>query len=180
MNTWRDLPGKIWVTLASFDPRLGSRARDAAESLTPRERGLFMFMNRYDLAHSLAVASRFEDEPLLYKAALLHDAGKLRSDASMFSRWLYTGMELFMPLRLKRISTELEADVAGDTALQRTRSLPRGWRRGIYLQLHHGEVGADLLRDIDSDREVIRLVRGHQGESTDELSRRLAEVDDIF
>lgn len=178
MNTWRNLPGKIWVSAASLDPLLRRRARRAADGLSPAESELFLDMARYDLAHSLAVAARFEGEPVLLKAALLHDCGKLRSELRMPARWLYTWMELFLPSRLRRLGGELEREARGESRLERAESLPRGWRRGLYVQLHHGAIGARLLRNAGTDEEVVRLVGSHQSEPGDELSRRLAEVDD--
>ena len=180
MNTFWNLPGKIWITIASLDPLLRRRARKASEGLSPDERELFLDMTRYDLAHSLAVASRLRDDPVLYKTALLHDAGKLRSDLNLFTRWLHTGLEIFLPPVLKRQRERLEGMAEGEGAIERARSLPGGWRRGLYTQFHHGEIGAEILRKAGSEDAVIELVRSHQGEPRDQRSQRLAEVDDIF
>ena len=178
MNTWRNLPRKIWVTIASLDPRLRERSRAAAAGLSPEESELFLSMARYDLAHSLAVAGRLEDDPLLHRAALLHDAGKLRSELSLFSRWLYTAMELLAPRRLRRIGAAVDEEAAGEGLTQRINSLPRGWKRGLYVQLHHGEIAAEMLSSLGSDAELVRLVGEHQEEPSDGRSRRLREVDD--
>ena len=180
MNTFWNLPGKIWITIASLDPLLRRRARDASVCLTPVERELYLDMTRYDLAHSLAVSLKLLDDPILYKAALLHDAGKLRSDLNLFTRWLHTGLEIFMPPVLERNRERLEEMAEGEDALERARSLPRGWRRGLYVQFHHGEIGAEILKKAGSEDAVIELVQGHQGEPRDQRSRRLAEVDDRF
>ena len=180
MNTWRNLPGKIWVTIASLDPRLRRRSRAAAERLSTREAELFLAMARYDLAHSLAVAARLEDDPLLYRAALLHDAGKLRSELGLLSRWLYTAMELFLPGRLQRIGAAVEEEAAGENVRERIQGLPRGWKRGLYVQLHHGEIAGELLSSLGSEEELVRLVGGHQDKPVDERSRRLREIDDAL
>ena len=178
MNTWRNLPGKIWITVASLDPRLQSRSRRAACGLSPHEGQLFLDMSRYDLAHAMAVAARLKDDPLLHRAGLLHDAGKLRSEASIFTRWLYTAMELLVPKRLQRTCETVEEQARGEGIMERVRSLPRGWRRGIYVLLHHGEIAAQVLAGLGSDRELIRLVGSHQHQPRDELERRLREIDD--
>ena len=180
MNTFWNLPGKIRITIVSLDPLLRRRARSASECLTPYERELFLNMTRYDLAHSLAVSSKLRDDPILYKAALLHDAGKLRSELNLFTRWLHTWLEIFMPSVLKRQEERLKELAEGGDALQRARSLPRGWKRGLYIQFHHGEIGAEILKEAGSEDEIIELVQGHQGEPRDQRSRRLAEVDDSF
>lgn len=178
MNTWRNLPGKIRVTLAALDPTLRGRSRAAAECLDPAQRDLFLGMVRYDLAHSLAVAARLEDDPLLYRAGLLHDAGKLRSELGVVTRWLYTALELLCPGRLKDIEDRLEAEAAGEGVMVRAHSLPRGWRRGLYVQMHHGEIAAHLLVESGADEELVRLVGSHQGRPGDDRARRLREVDD--
>ena len=180
MNTWRNLPGKIWVTMVSLDPRLRSRSRRAASRLSAGEGGLFLAMSRYDLAHCMAVAARLEDDPLLHRAGLLHDAGKLRDELGILARWLYIGMELLMPGRLRIACAVVDGRVAGGGAMEGMRSLPRGWRRGVYVQLHHGEIAAELLTDLGSEEELVRLVRRHQCEPGDELERRLREIDDTL
>ncbi len=180
MNTWRNLPGKIWVTVASLNPFLRWRSRRVATELSPGEAELFLDMSRYDLTHSLAVAKRLKDDPFLYRAALLHDAGKLRTDLGLFTRWLYTAMEIFMPSSLGWERKRLERAAIGESALQRARSLPGGWRRGLYVQFHHAEIGAEILDGLGSDAELVAIIRGHQGEPVGERARRLAEVDDVF
>lgn len=178
MNNWRNLPAKIWVTLISFDPRLHGRARRAAVELSPGEAELFAAMGRYDLAHSMAVAARLADDPLLYRAGLLHDAGKLRSELGILTRWLYTGLELLAPQLLESIKVKVEADAAGDGVIARMYGLPRGWKRGLYLQMHHGEIAAEMLVKMGCEEELVRLVRRHQLEPCDEVERRLREIDD--
>lgn len=178
MNTWRNLPGKLWVSLLSLHPSLRRRSRTAAEGLSPAERDLFLSMSRYDLAHSLAVARKLDDDPLLRRAALLHDAGKLRSELDLGTRWMYTFLEIFLPSRLRRLGREVEGMARGRGILELTYSLPKGWRRGLFVQLHHGEIAAELLRRAGSDAELVHLVERHQREPRDERSRRLREVDD--
>lgn len=180
MNTWRNLPGKIRVVLASLDPGLRRRAEEAASCLSSGERELFLAMDRYDLAHSLAVAGRLRDDPLLHRAALLHDAGKLRCELGLATRWLYTMGELFAPRRLAGLAAGLEAQARGESALERARSLGSRLKKGLYVQLHHAEIAADLLAEAGSEAELVRLVGGHQEEPADERSRRLREVDDFL
>ncbi|RJP31263.1 MAG: hypothetical protein C4536_08415 [Actinobacteria bacterium] len=180
MNTWRNLPGKIWVTTLSLDPRLRARAHGDAACLSPGEHDLFLAMGRYDLAHSMAVAARLEDDPLLHRAGLLHDAGKLRSELGIFTRWLYTGLELIFPALLRRICAAVEDKAAGGGSMEGMQVLPRGWRRGLYVQLHHGEIAAEMLARMGSEEELVRLVGRHQMEPRDGLERRLAEVDDAL
>ncbi|MBN2028463.1 MAG: hypothetical protein JW854_17060 [Actinobacteria bacterium] len=180
MNTWRNLPGKIWVTLVSLDPRLRVRARRAAAELSPGEAELFAAMSRYDLAHSLAVAARLADDPLLYKAGLLHDAGKLRSELGLLTRWLYTGLEITAPALLRRIAAGIESQATGEGVMESMWGTPHGWRRGLYVQLHHGEIAAEMLARMDSEEELVHLVGHHQLEPRDERELRLKEADDAL
>ncbi len=135
-------------------------------------------MSRYDLAHGLAVAERLGDDPLLYRAGLLHDAGKLRGEAGIVTRWLYTGMELLAPGLLRRTCAAVEERARGADVMERARGLPRGWERGIYVQAHHGEIAAALLAAAGSEEELVGLVGRHQSRPRDERARRLREVDD--
>jgi hypothetical protein len=180
MNTWRNLPGKLWIAVASIDPLLRKRARKAADVLSEDEAALLLEMKRYDLAHSLAVAGRLNEDLLLYRAALLHDAGKLKNYLGLSTRWVYTWMEIFAPRRLKLAGDRLEDEAVGESALERARGFPKGWRRGLYVQMHHGEIGAEILSGLGSDPELVRLVGGHQKEPTDGRSKKLKEVDDIL
>ncbi len=178
MNTWRNLPGKALVTAYALRPRLRLRAGEAAAVLSQGERELFLGMKRYDLAHSLAVADRLRDDPPLYRAALLHDAGKLPSELGLSTRWLYTALELTAPRFLRRLCGRAERKAEGEGAVERMRSLPRGLWRGLYVQSHHGEIAAELLRGLGSEEELVRLVGGHQGRPADVRAARLREADD--
>ncbi len=137
-------------------------------------------MKRYDLAHSQAVAARLRDDPLLYRAALLHDAGKLPSQLGLGTRWLYTAMELASPRLLRRLCDKAEEKARGEEVMERMKSLPRGFWRGLYVQSHHGEIAAELLRRVGSEEELVRVVEGHQGTPMDARAARLREVDDAM
>lgn len=180
MNTWRNLPGKLKVSLLSLHPGLRREAKRAAEELSAGEREIFLSMNRYDLAHSLAMARRLADDPLLRRAALLHDTGKLRRDLNIFTRWLYTFHEIFFPRRLQRICSAVEGKARGRDVLERIDSLPHGWRRGFFVQAHHGEIAAAVLRRAGSEDELVRLVAEHQDVPRDARARRLREADDAL
>lgn len=180
-NSWKNLPGKAKVSLLALNPRLRRRAEKEARSLNPVERELFLSLTRYDLAHSLAVASRLgREDPVLRRAALLHDVGKLRRELRAPARYLYMCLELFFPSKLSRLAESLEESAQGSDWTERLYSLPRGWKRGLYLQLHHGEVGAEILRLAGCDEKVCRLVEGHQKEPRDLQAKKLAEADDSF
>ncbi len=54
-------------------------------------------------------------------------------------------LEIFYPSRLLRLSQRVEGEAAGSGVMERVHSLPRGWRRGLYVQLHHAEIAAEML-----------------------------------
>ncbi len=180
MNTWKNLPGKAWISILALDPFLRRRSRQAAAILPAGEAKLFLAMKRYDLAHAMTVAGRLRDDPLLEKAALLHDAGKLSSDLGLFVRWLYTMLEILMPQRLQAMAKEVNTMAVGQRPIERARSLSGAWKRGLYAQTHHGEIAAELLSGLGSEEELIKLVACHQEEPSSARSRRLREVDDRF
>jgi len=178
-NSWRNLPGKARVSFLALTPRLRRQAEEEAMRMTLLERELFLSLSRYDLAHSLAVASRLgEGDPELYRAGLLHDVGKLRRELRAPARYLYMFLELFLPSRLEALAEALEGEAKGSGWTERAYSLPRGWKRGLYIQLHHGKIGAELLRQAGCSEEVSRLVEGHQARPRDAKARLLAEADD--
>jgi hypothetical protein len=180
MNTWRNIPRKVWITLLSLDPCLKRRARHAAANLPSGEDHLFLSMHRYDLAHAMTVAKRLRDDPMLYRAALLHDSGKLHSDLGLLARWLYTALEILTPGLLQRMADDVDAKAMGTRPIERAHSLHGAWRRGLYTQTHHAEIAAELLWGLGSEEELIRLVGGHQDEPASDRARRLREVDDRF
>ncbi len=180
MNTWRNLPGKARVSLLSLHPRLRKWAAQAAQALDGGERDLFLSMTRYDLAHSLAMARRLQGDPLLWKAALLHDAGKIRGELSIYTRWLYTALELLYPSGLRRLCRRVEEEARGVDFIDKAFSLPRGWRRALFVQSHHGEIAAELLRRRGCSEELASLVGQHQYEPRNERARMLREADDAF
>lgn len=137
-----------------------------------------MAMARYDLAHALAVAARLEDDPLLRKAALLHDTGKLCSELGLFARWLYTALEILSPSLLGKLARRVEAEAEGSGVMERMASLRRGWRRGLFVQLYHGEIAGELLAGMGSEAGLVELVGSHQDEPRGEGERRLREADD--
>jgi len=148
--------------------------------LHEREAELFLAMSRYDLAHSMAVAEKLRGDPLLFKAALLHDVGKMKEHLTLSTRWLYTCMELCASARLKRMVRELEGKTSGGDVLERALSLPKGWRRGFFVQVYHGELGAELLKGLGSEPEMVNLVKGHQKDPSGEKAERLKEIDDLY
>ena len=141
---------------------------------------MFLSMKRYDLAHAMTVAGRLRDDPILQKAALLHDAGKLSSNLGLITRWLYTMLELLMPRRLLSMVEEVDAEAVGQRPLERARSLSGSWKRGLYAQSHHGEIAAELLSGLGSEEDLIQMVACHQEDPSSERARRLRAVDDRF
>jgi putative nucleotidyltransferase with HDIG domain len=180
MMKTRAVSGKFKVFLFSLHPGLRRRMERATDGLSPWEKSLVLSLNRYDAAHSLLVRSALEENGVLRKAALLHDCGKLRKEAGIVSRWLYAALNLFSPRRLERVSLRLDGEARGNSRLDRAMSLPRGWKRGLYVLIHHAEIGAELLRAAGTEEEVAALVEGHHREPCGRKGRLLAEADGKF
>jgi putative nucleotidyltransferase with HDIG domain len=161
MAEWASLPGKIFVVKDMFFPSLRKRLEREREHLTSQEFEIFSRLSRYDLAHSLRMARKIKDDPILRKAALLHDIGKTDENLSPITRELYTLLELVSPPLLKRLVGKIDREARGQTQRERAASLDKRWKRSFYIQAHHDLVGGEILTRIGSNPEVIRLVSSH-------------------
>lgn len=130
-----------------------------SEFLTPKEEKFFYEMSIVDQRHALDVAHHIyellliagllEGEPLLVKAALLHDVGKRQGDLTVFDRSLIVILECFFPGQIAKWAVE------GRGGLIQNR------RHAFYVAKYHGRIGAEWLKKIDCPEEVIILVRDH-------------------
>jgi hypothetical protein len=119
-------------------------------------------------AHSLRVLERLqragESDPDLMRAALLHDAGKVRSPLSLPDRALIVLGKRFLPGRVKRWG-EGEA---------------RGIQRAFVVAAQHPAWGAEMAAQAGATARTCDLIRRHQEEAgEDRLLRALQEADDF-
>ncbi len=127
------------------------QAEEAQQLLGPAEYALFQEMAPYDRAHSLRVLRRLREwhvqDPLLLRAALLHDVGKSAG-----------GERIPLPWR------GLIVLVRGRPRLWRwlSRERPRGDpRRPFYLYAEHARRSAELARRAGCSEEVVALISRH-------------------
>ena len=129
--------------------------------LNRAELALFEEQSRADRRHAERVAAlllaRGHSDPLLLRAALLHDLGKAGRGVTLSSRvlWVLAG----------RASPRLRATLAR--------------RGGAWAALaDHAAVGASRLRAAGVDPRVVALVAEHPLPGDEHRARLLAEADD--
>jgi len=138
----------------------------ARSYLTAAEYALFLHMSRPERQHHLRVLAFLLDQghrhPSLLKAALLHDAGKLRYRFSLPDRVLVVLVKALLPGKFRAWS---EAE-------------PLGWRRSFVISAKHPIWGAEMCEAIQTDSLAVDLIRSHQthldGEPASERDRLLA------
>jgi putative nucleotidyltransferase with HDIG domain len=162
MAELRNLPPKVTTILLAFTPGLRRRFAAEAACLSEGEMALARRMGRYDVAHTLRMARAVPDDPVLKRAALLHDIGKTDAHLKFVLRTLYTNLELFAPCLLRWIMRKVEKVASGDGVTERLESLGPAWKKAFYAQAHHAVIGGEMLERAGSDAEVIALVGGHQ------------------
>jgi hypothetical protein len=151
---------------------------EAHRVLGPRLYELFAAMPGQYRRHMLAVYRRVReagcDDPRVWQAALLHDAGKYDP---------VTGKSVGLAYRVAIVL--LKATTPGRRALRRLENfgfwildfgLPEfpnpkskiqnpksrmGWRYPFYLSGHHAELGARLAEERGASSEVVRLIAAH-------------------
>ena len=126
---------------------------DAYRVLGPRLYDLFAAMPGQYRHHMLAVYHRVReagcDDPRVWQAALLHDAGKYDP---------HTGRSVGLAYRVAIVL--LKATKPGRRLLRRL-GARSNWRYPFYLSRHHAELGARLVEERGADGEVVRLIATH-------------------
>jgi putative nucleotidyltransferase with HDIG domain len=166
------LTDRVRYRLAQLLAALGSLARppdehEAQQRLSAAEYALFQQMAPYDRAHALRVLGRLReggvDDPVLLRAALLHDLGKSAGEERI--PLLYRGA-----IVLARSRPRLGAWLF--------RERPRGDpRRPFYLYATHAQRGAELARAAGCSEEVVALIAAHHDEKATGAARLLQEAD---
>jgi putative nucleotidyltransferase with HDIG domain len=134
----------------------------AATHLTETELALYFAMDPRDRDHACRVARRLladapEADPLLLRAALLHDVGKADGP---YRLWERIAVHLWTP---------------DERVLAR---LPHGWTGAWRRHRDHAERGAAALRAAGGDPRVADLVERHHRPGDDEALLSLARADE--
>ncbi|MDR2431418.1 MAG: HD domain-containing protein [Candidatus Margulisbacteria bacterium] len=129
------------------------------EYLNKQEQILFYTLSAFDQKHSLNVAYTLRDWlgkrsklrlDKIYKAALLHDAGKARAKLRLRDRVGQTLLFYFLsPL----------ANYLADRGSLEHRAY---WRRVLYVCKYHPRIGAMLAREIKTEEGVVYLIEHHR------------------
>lgn len=149
--------------------------------LTDLEQKLFYQMSIVDQRHALDVSYRvqkilkaksYADQSsellLLSKAALLHDIGKRAGDLSIFDRVFIVLINRFWPGRVD------------DWALEGRGNFIQNRRHACYIAGNHSVLGANMLRQINSDSELIELVLNHHCSQIEDWRIKILQAADFL
>ena len=124
--------------------------------LTKPEQVLFYRMRVFDQKHALLMAQKFlskqegyswVDKPKFMRAALMHDIGKA-----------YVGIPLYIRGLFVVLSNINDGALLARYAKQDAKF--EVWKY-LYVMLHHGEIGAKMLEEIEDDKEIVQVARFH-------------------
>lgn len=128
-------------------------------NLSKQEAELFWRMNLPDRQHAIRVARTALtlaenvgsdiDRSLLLRAGLLHDVGKVKGDVSTMDKVLTVLGHKFAPRMMRSWGREGRGGRIDNL------------RHACYVYFHHPQRGADFLRQIGEEDELIELIRHH-------------------
>jgi len=133
--------------------------------LTTAEQKLFWGMNLPDQRHVLNVAqtalqlAQYQqklDVNLLVKCALLHDVGKTKGDVSTIDKIITVMGHKLLPGWAKQWGR-----------LGRGNKLAN-IRHAFYIYYHHGERSSTMLKEIDSNSQMVEIVARHHKAPADD------------
>lgn len=119
----------------------------AEEYLNPRELQLFNRLPSYEKRHAIDTAVTLmgfnagNKRDILIEAALLHDIGKLGSRVGLIKKSVLVLMNRFFPQVSRRLARNINM---------------------FNIYYNHNIIGARILKNINVDSEVIKLVEHHQ------------------
>ena len=124
---------------------------------------MFYRMSIIDQKHSIAVAysvrdmvgkrARINVEKTI-KTALLHDVGKISVKLSLRDRMAQTIMFKFFKIFAEQLAERGEF------------CQPNTLRKKLHVYKYHGQTGADLVREINTEENIAFLIEHHHDETT--------------
>lgn len=140
---------QFWRNLTAVPLSLQEMAEITAV-LTPDELALFQRFSLSDQQHSYCVLGTLQragyTQPVLQKAALLHDIGKIRYRLTIWERSLAVLLGMLW-------SRRVDAWGQGEA---------RGWQRPFVIKAQHPVWGADMVNAVGGEAVVVSLIRRHQ------------------
>src|SRR6266540_6817732 len=161
-----------WYRLRQFFAALMARLTPAERKLVARtlsraELALFERMPRYDQRHCLDVCITLRaagyDDPLLLRAALLHDCGKVDDDGRPIPLIYYGAFVV-----IQRLAPALYAWAARDG---------RGPLRPFAIHAAHDERSARMAEAAGSPPEIVATLRDYAERRMTERTRALSWAD---
>lgn len=122
--------------------------------LSAGERDLFDKLPYHEKRHAVSTARTIDmqglcsDRDILIKAALLHDIGKIQSRAGIIKKSILVLTDKFFPTVSCNLSNKLNM---------------------FYVYYNHPELGARLLEEINTNSQVVLLVRFHHSRGYNEI-----------
>lgn len=153
------IPGGARYRAGQFFSALRARREAGALDEAPAEAllappllDLFRRMPPEDRRHGLEALARLrargEEDPLLLKAALLHDVGKAEAGVGLAQRVARVLLAAPLPAVWAWLS-----------------GTPTGWRRPYWAVAHHPARGAVWIETRGGPSELVALVRHHEDEA---------------
>lgn len=156
--------------------------RFVLDKLYPSELALFSQMAVYDQRHCIDTARTVmrlarargtgpASLPVLIKAALLHDIGKVTGDIGLWDRCFIVILNRISRSLLHWLAEKGQAD---------QKNGHRGFAYACYVQLHHPRRGAYMARAFGVNPRVVELLKIHhqpQGHTLEAWGRILQEAD---
>lgn len=118
--------------------------------LNRQERKIFMELPKHERRHAIATAfsvinlSSNSYNDTMIKAALLHDIGKIKAKTGIIKKSVLVLMDRFLPSLSNKLSESMKM---------------------FYIYYNHPEVGADILKTLNTEDGVVDLVRYHHSDT---------------
>ena len=128
------------------------------QNLNLKEAAMFFTLPEYEQKHAVVVAQkmvklaqgfRHLDQKKVIRLGLLHDVGKVGAKLSIFDKGLLVILHRVLP------------PVYDTLALWGRGDKPFFYFKKFYVHKHHGVVGAEMLKKVSENEDIIDEIRRH-------------------